>query len=129
VAEDGAHVFLGHLKVAGDDPGFWLFKEYFNLSLKDTFRSWTVMESVAGVVGLLCVLGLNMVVCRRRLIQLQRLDQRGAGRLEAVGFRNPVDARLDRRGRRTGPKDLRWQFPADRRGLERASCLRRGIAT
>ena len=45
-----------------NDPGFWLFKEYFNLSLKDTFRSWTVMESVAGGVGLLCVLGLNMVV-------------------------------------------------------------------
>jgi Gnt-I system high-affinity gluconate transporter len=45
-----------------NDPGFWLFKEYFNLSLKDTFRSWTVMESVAGSVGLLCVLGLNMVL-------------------------------------------------------------------
>ncbi|EJL22154.1 gluconate transporter [Caulobacter sp. AP07] len=45
-----------------NDPGFWLFKEYFNLSLKDTFRTWTVMESVAGTVGLLCVLGLNMVV-------------------------------------------------------------------
>ena len=34
-----------------NDPGFWLFKEYFNLSLKDTFRSWTVMESLAGGVG------------------------------------------------------------------------------
>jgi Gnt-I system high-affinity gluconate transporter len=42
-----------------NDAGFWLFKEYFNLSLKDTFRSWTVMESLAGVVGLLCVLALN----------------------------------------------------------------------
>lgn len=42
-----------------NDAGFWLFKEYFNLSLKDTFRSWTVMESVAGTVGLLCVLALN----------------------------------------------------------------------
>lgn len=45
-----------------NDPGFWLFKEYFNLSLKDTFRTWTVMESVAGTVGLLCVLGLNVIV-------------------------------------------------------------------
>jgi Gnt-I system high-affinity gluconate transporter len=42
-----------------NDAGFWLFKEYFNLSLRDTFRSWTVMESLAGVVGLLCVLALN----------------------------------------------------------------------
>jgi Gnt-I system high-affinity gluconate transporter len=42
-----------------NDAGFWLFKEYFNLNLRDTFRSWTVMESLAGVVGLLCVLALN----------------------------------------------------------------------
>jgi Gnt-I system high-affinity gluconate transporter len=45
-----------------NDAGFWLFKEYFNLSLKDTFRSWTVMESVAGTVGLLCVLALNKIL-------------------------------------------------------------------
>ena len=45
-----------------NDAGFWLFKEYFNLSLKDTFRSWTVMESLAGIVGLLCVLVLNAIL-------------------------------------------------------------------
>src|SRR6185312_7670391 len=43
-----------------NDAGFWMFKEYFNLDLRDTFRSWTLMESVAGGVGLLCVLGLNL---------------------------------------------------------------------
>lgn len=48
-----------------NDAGFWLFKEYFNLSLRDTFRSWTVMESVAGVVGLLCVLVLNEMMSIR----------------------------------------------------------------
>jgi gluconate transporter len=48
-----------------NDAGFWLFKEYFNLSLKDTFRSWTLMESVAGVVGLLCVLALNAILSMR----------------------------------------------------------------
>jgi Gnt-I system high-affinity gluconate transporter len=47
-----------------NDAGFWLFKEYFNLSLKDTFRSWTVMESLVGVVGLLCVLGLDVVLTK-----------------------------------------------------------------
>ena len=41
---------------------FRSFKEYFNLDLKDTFRSWTLMESVAGSVGLLCVLGLNLIL-------------------------------------------------------------------
>ena len=45
-----------------NDAGFWLFKEYFNLNLRDTFRSWTLMESLAGVVGLLCVLALNLVL-------------------------------------------------------------------
>ncbi|MFL6604911.1 MAG: GntP family permease [Steroidobacteraceae bacterium] len=45
-----------------NDAGFWLFKEYFNLSLQDTFRSWTVMESLAGSVGLVCVLGLNRIL-------------------------------------------------------------------
>jgi len=45
-----------------NDAGFWLFKEYFNLSLRDTFRSWTLMESLAGIVGLLCVLALNLML-------------------------------------------------------------------
>ena len=45
-----------------NDAGFWLFKEYFNLDLRDTFRSWTLMESLAGSVGLLCVLVLNLVL-------------------------------------------------------------------
>lgn len=45
-----------------NDAGFWLFKEYFNLNLRDTFRSWTVMESLAGVVGLLCVLILDSIL-------------------------------------------------------------------
>ena len=45
-----------------NDAGFWLFKEYFNLSLRDTLRSWTLMESLAGVVGLLGVLALDAIL-------------------------------------------------------------------
>jgi gluconate transporter len=45
-----------------NDAGFWLFKEYFDLSLQDTFRSWTLMESLAGGVGLLGVLALNLIL-------------------------------------------------------------------
>jgi Gnt-I system high-affinity gluconate transporter len=45
-----------------NDSGFWMFKEYFNLSLKDTFRSWALMETVVGVVGLIGVLILNMCI-------------------------------------------------------------------
>jgi Gnt-I system high-affinity gluconate transporter len=43
-----------------NDGGFWLFKEYFNLSMKDTFRSWSLMEIIIGLVGLAGVLLLNL---------------------------------------------------------------------
>jgi Gnt-I system high-affinity gluconate transporter len=45
-----------------NDGGFWLFKEYFNLSIKDTLRSWTVMETTVSVIGLAGVLILNQLV-------------------------------------------------------------------
>lgn len=45
-----------------NDSGFWMFKEYFSLSMKDTFRSWTVMESLVSVIGLIGVMVLNMFV-------------------------------------------------------------------
>jgi Gnt-I system high-affinity gluconate transporter len=45
-----------------NDGGFWLFKEYFNLSIKDTIRSWSVMETIVSVVGLVGVLVLNLFV-------------------------------------------------------------------
>lgn len=45
-----------------NDSGFWMFKEYFNLSVKDTFRTWTVMETTVGVMGLIGVLVLDIFV-------------------------------------------------------------------
>lgn len=42
-----------------NDSGFWLFKEYFNLSVKDTLATWTVMETSIGISGLIGVLILN----------------------------------------------------------------------
>ena len=42
-----------------NDTGFWMFKEYFNLSLKQTFGTWTIMESLVSVLGLLGVLLIN----------------------------------------------------------------------
>ena len=39
-----------------NDSGFWLFKEYFNLSVKETLKTWSVMESIVSIVGLLMVL-------------------------------------------------------------------------
>jgi Gnt-I system high-affinity gluconate transporter len=45
-----------------NDGGFWLFKEYFNLSIRQTFATWTVMETMVSVVGLIMVLLLNQIV-------------------------------------------------------------------
>jgi Gnt-I system high-affinity gluconate transporter len=45
-----------------NDSGFWLFKEYFNLSIKDTLKSWTLMETTVGVMGLLGVLALDLFI-------------------------------------------------------------------
>ena len=51
-------IFFSHV----NDSGFWLFKEYFNLSLKDTFRSWSVMEAIVSIAGLAGVLILNIFI-------------------------------------------------------------------
>ena len=45
-----------------NDTGFWLFKEYFGLTVPQTLRSWTVMETVVSLVGLVGCLGLSYLV-------------------------------------------------------------------
>ena len=51
-------LFCSHV----NDTGFWIFKEYFGISVKDTFRSWSVMESIVSVVGLIGVLVIKAVM-------------------------------------------------------------------
>ncbi|MFT4235506.1 MAG: gluconate:H+ symporter [Microbacterium sp.] len=51
-------VFLSHV----NDAGFWLIKEYFKLDIPQTLKSWTVLECVISVMGLLGVLVLSIVV-------------------------------------------------------------------
>jgi Gnt-I system high-affinity gluconate transporter len=45
-----------------NDGGFWLFKEYFGLSIKETFQTWTVMETIVSFTGLIGVLILNIFI-------------------------------------------------------------------
>jgi Gnt-I system high-affinity gluconate transporter len=42
-----------------NDGGFWLFKEYFNLTIKQTFLTWTIMETIVSITGLIGVLILH----------------------------------------------------------------------
>lgn len=51
-------VFGSHV----NDSGFWMFKEFFGLSLKQTFLSWTVMETLISVLGLVIVLLINTFI-------------------------------------------------------------------
>ncbi len=45
-----------------NDSGFWLFKEYFNLTVKDTIRSWSLMESIVAIMGLIGVLLIQLFI-------------------------------------------------------------------
>jgi Gnt-I system high-affinity gluconate transporter len=58
LAVGAGSLMLSHV----NDTGFWMFKEYFKLSLKDTFRTWTMMESIISVLGIAGVLLLDRLV-------------------------------------------------------------------
>jgi Gnt-I system high-affinity gluconate transporter len=45
-----------------NDAGFWLYKEYFGVSIKNSLRSWTIMETILAVMGLIGVLGIELVL-------------------------------------------------------------------
>ncbi|WP_447644952.1 GntP family permease [Nocardioides zeae] len=51
-------VFFSHL----NDAGFWLVKEYFRLDVPQTIKTWSTMESVLSVTGLLLVLAADLVI-------------------------------------------------------------------
>ena len=51
-------VFLSHV----NDAGFWLIKEYFGLSIGQTLKSWTILECLISVSGLVVVLLLSLIV-------------------------------------------------------------------
>lgn len=42
-----------------NDPGFWMFKEFFGLTMKETVKSWCSMEIIIAVMGLVGVLAIN----------------------------------------------------------------------
>ncbi|HEY5825223.1 MAG TPA: gluconate transporter, partial [Cyclobacteriaceae bacterium] len=45
-----------------NDAGFWLFKEYFNLSIKQTIRSWSFMETIVAVCGIVGVMAIHYLI-------------------------------------------------------------------
>ncbi len=45
-----------------NDGGFWFVKEYLNLSVAQTLRTWTVLETIIAVLGLAGAVGLNQIL-------------------------------------------------------------------
>ncbi len=45
-----------------NDSGFWLFKEFFNMTVMDTLKTWSIMETIVSVVGLIGILTLNYFI-------------------------------------------------------------------
>ena len=58
LATGAGSVVLSHV----NDGGFWLVKEYFNMSVAQTFKTWTVLETLISVTALLLVMALSMVL-------------------------------------------------------------------
>lgn len=51
-------LFFSHV----NDAGFWLVKEYFGMSIGQTIKTWSVMETVISVMGLVIVLLLSLII-------------------------------------------------------------------
>ena len=58
LAVGAGSVFFSHV----NDAGFWLVKEYFGLSVGQTLRTWSLMETILSVTGLIFVLLLGIVI-------------------------------------------------------------------
>ncbi|WP_205474411.1 GntP family permease [Nocardioides sp. SYSU D00038] len=58
LAVGAGSVFFSHV----NDAGFWLVKEYFGLTVGQTIRTWSLMETVLSVTGLVVVLLIGLVV-------------------------------------------------------------------
>ncbi|BEP39031.1 GntP family permease (plasmid) [Variovorax sp. V59] len=58
LATGAGSLILSHV----NDAGFWLVKQYFNMTVAETFKTWTVMETLISVVAIVFIMLLGMVV-------------------------------------------------------------------
>ncbi|GAA2056396.1 gluconate:H+ symporter [Leifsonia soli] len=58
LAVGAGSLFFSHV----NDAGFWLVKEYFGLTVGQTVKTWSVMETIISVMGLLLTVLLSLVV-------------------------------------------------------------------
>jgi GntP family gluconate:H+ symporter len=58
IATGAGSLFFSHV----NDGGFWLVKEYFNMSVTDTLKTWSVCETILSVTALLLTLGMSAIL-------------------------------------------------------------------
>lgn len=58
IATGAGSLMLSHV----NDAGFWMVKEYLGLSIKETFKTWTVLETILSFVAFAGALVLNLFV-------------------------------------------------------------------
>ncbi|HEY3259277.1 MAG TPA: SLC13 family permease [Pseudonocardiaceae bacterium] len=51
-------LFLSHV----NDAGFWMVKEYFGMTVGQTFKTWSAMETIISVISIVLILALDVVV-------------------------------------------------------------------
>ena len=58
LATGAGSLILSHV----NDAGFWLVKQYFNMTVAETFKTWSMMETILSVVGIIFIMLLAQVV-------------------------------------------------------------------
>lgn len=58
LATGAGSLILSHV----NDSGFWMIKEYFGMTVKETLQTWTVLETIISVAALIFILVLSMFV-------------------------------------------------------------------
>ena len=58
LATGAGSVIFSHV----NDGGFWLVKQYFNMTVAETFKTWSMMETILSVVGIIFIMLLSLVV-------------------------------------------------------------------
>ena len=58
LATGAGSLILSHV----NDAGFWLVKQYFNMTVAETFKTWTAMETILSIVALGFILLLSLFV-------------------------------------------------------------------
>ncbi len=58
LATGAGSLILSHV----NDAGFWLVKQYFNMTVVETFKTWTAMETILSIVAIILIMGLSMFV-------------------------------------------------------------------